>query len=109
MVNCLVQICVFLLSIGCAYGDGVYFAVNAQYSDSGYSAPDAKGHKRMYRCLVLTGDYCNGTGGMRMPPQKPGQPSHVLYDSLTNSTASPIMFIVFNDCQAYPEHLITYT
>ena len=82
--------------------------MNAQYSDGGYSRPDANGHKRMYRCLVLTGDYCNGTGGMRMPPQKPGQPSHVLYDSLTNNTGSPIMFIVFNDCQAYPEHLITY-
>lgn len=90
---------------GCAYGDGVYFAVNSSYSDSGYSAPDANGHKRMYRCLVLTGDSCQGVAGMRMPPPKAGQQSHILYDSLSG----PSMFIIFNDCQAYPEHLITYT
>lgn len=101
--TCAYLVCCLL--VGCAYGDGVYFAVNSSYSDRGYSAPDANGHKRMYRCLVLTGDSCQGVAGMRMPPPKAGQQSHILYDSLSG----PSMFIIFNDCQAYPEHLITYT
>ena len=89
-----------------ALGNGVYFAVNTSYSDQGtYTPKDSSGHKRMYRCLVLTGDYCNGNFSLRVPPAKQG---HILYDSVTNDTANPIMFVIFHDCQAYPEHIITY-
>ena len=100
--------CYLFFLLGVMYGDGVYFAVNSSYSDQGYSAPDSSGNKRMYRCLVLTGDYSKGARGMRMLPAKSGQQSHMLYDSLTDNTNSPSMFIIFHDCQAYPEHLITY-
>ena len=84
--------------------------MNTNYSDQAtYSPADASGHKRMYRCLVLTGDYCAGQSGMRVPPPKAGGQSHVLYDSVTNNVNSPMMFVIFHDCQAYPEHIITYT
>ena len=92
-----------------AIGNGVYFAVNASYSDQPtYSPADSSGHKKVYRCLVLTGDYCPGKSGMRVPPAKAGNQAHILYDSVTNNTVQPIMFVIFHDCQAYPEHIITY-
>ncbi|KAL4232309.1 Poly (ADP-ribose) polymerase [Mactra antiquata] len=87
---------------------GVYFAVNASYSDGGYARPGTDGYKRMYRCLVLTGRTSTAsTGPAAPPPLNPAVP-HVLHDSVTDNPANPVMFIIFNDTQAYPEHLITY-
>lgn len=91
------------------YGEGVYFAVNANYSgDDTYSRPDSKGHKRMYLCKVLTGEFTVGQKGIRVPPAKPGQQSHILYDSVVNDVSKPEMFIIFNDTQGYPDYLITF-
>ena len=84
----------------------MYFAVNSSYSDRGYSRPDASGHKRMFRCLVITGQSTPGQSGMKVPPTRTtvgGVP--ILYDSVSG----PGMFVIFHDCQAYPEHLITDT
>ncbi|XP_033757736.1 protein mono-ADP-ribosyltransferase PARP14-like isoform X2 [Pecten maximus] len=90
-----------------AFGDGVYFAVNASYSASTtYSRPDPSGHQRMYLCKVITGEFTQGTRGMRVPPAK-GQ-AHLLYDSVVDTPANPGMYIVFNDTQAYPDYLITF-
>uniref|UniRef100_A0A8B8E892 Poly [ADP-ribose] polymerase n=1 Tax=Crassostrea virginica TaxID=6565 RepID=A0A8B8E892_CRAVI len=92
-----------------AFGDGVYFAVNAGYSASDtYSKPDPQGLKRMYLCNVLTGEYTKGQSGMRVPPTKPGQQAHILYDSVVENPTNPGMFIIFNDTQAYPSFLITF-
>ncbi|XP_072118200.1 protein mono-ADP-ribosyltransferase PARP14-like [Mobula birostris] len=90
------------------YGNGTYFAVDANYSaQHTYSKPDANGMKYMYRARVLTGIYCQGQGGMVAPPSKsPSDPTE-LYDSVVDNTATPSMFIIFNDVQAYPEYLIT--
>lgn len=95
--------------IATAFGDGVYFAVNAGYSASDtYSKPDPQGLKRMYLCNVLTGEYTKGQSGMRVPPTKPGQQAHILYDSVVENPTTPGMFIIFNDTQAYPSFLITF-
>lgn len=105
------MIIIILFSIFAAtkYGEGVYFAVSANYSvlDT-YSHPDSKGHKRIYLCKVLTGDYTVGQKGMRVPPAKKGQQSHILYDSVVNNVSKPEMFIIFNDTQGYPDYLITF-
>ncbi|CAG2200839.1 PARP10_14_15 [Mytilus edulis] len=54
-----------------ALGAGVYFAVNVSYSITDtYSRPDPQGHKRMFLCRVLTGEYCNGASTMKVPPAK---------------------------------------
>ncbi|XP_061194487.1 protein mono-ADP-ribosyltransferase PARP14-like [Saccostrea echinata] len=91
-----------------AYGNGVYFAVNASYSASStYSPPDISGNRRVYRSRVLTGEYCPGRGGMKVPPNKPGG-GHILYDSVVDNTSNPGIFVIFNDTQAYPEYLITF-
>ena len=90
------------------YGNGTYFAVNANYSaQATYSVPDSQGQKYMYLCRVLTGDFTKGIQGMIVPPAK-NPNSTDLYDTLTNNPNAPSMFVVFNDIQAYPEYLITF-
>uniref|UniRef100_A0A3P9H6L6 Poly [ADP-ribose] polymerase n=1 Tax=Oryzias latipes TaxID=8090 RepID=A0A3P9H6L6_ORYLA len=93
---------------GAMFGNGSYFAVNPAYSAQNYAQPDNQGHKRMYQARVLVGDFTQGSSGMIIPPSKSGQ-SADLFDSVTDNTSSPTMFVVFNDMQAYPEYLITFT
>lgn len=89
-----------------AFGDGVYFAVNASYScQTRYSPADGLGNRHIYLCKVLTGEYTLGKNGLRVPPVKN---NHILYDSLVDNTTNPGMYIIFNDTQAYPEYLITF-
>jgi len=93
-----------------AYGDGVYFAVNANYSASGtYSPADSNGNRHIFLARVLTGEYTLGKSGLKTPPPKDASKSAVdLYDSVVNNTNSPIMFVIFYDAQCYPEYLITF-
>uniref|UniRef100_A0A3B3HJV2 Poly [ADP-ribose] polymerase n=1 Tax=Oryzias latipes TaxID=8090 RepID=A0A3B3HJV2_ORYLA len=93
---------------GAMFGNGSYFAVDPAYSAQNYAQPDNQGHKRMYQARVLVGDFTQGSSGMIIPPSKSGQ-SADLYDSVTDNINSPTMFVVFNDTQAYPEYLITFT
>ncbi|XP_038559136.1 protein mono-ADP-ribosyltransferase PARP14-like [Micropterus salmoides] len=95
--------------VGAMYGNGSYFAVDPGYSANGYAKPDAKGHKRMYLARVLVGDFTQGKGGIITPPAKSSSNSTDLYDSVVDQTANPTMFVIFNDIQAYPEYLITFT
>ncbi|XP_056389292.1 protein mono-ADP-ribosyltransferase PARP14-like [Hyla sarda] len=90
------------------YGNGTYFAVNANYSARGYSRPDAQGQKHLYLARVLTGVFCGGQSGMVAPPAKNPSNSTDLYDSVTDNPGNPSMFIIFNDIQAYPEYHITF-
>uniref|UniRef100_A0A8C1QZM9 Poly [ADP-ribose] polymerase n=1 Tax=Cyprinus carpio TaxID=7962 RepID=A0A8C1QZM9_CYPCA len=92
---------------GALYGNGTYFAVDPSYSAQGFSKPDAKGRKRIYLARVLVGDFTQGRKGIRTPPKKSSQ-SVDLYDSVTDKTNNPSMFVIFNDVQAYPEYLITF-
>ncbi|XP_042748215.1 protein mono-ADP-ribosyltransferase PARP14-like, partial [Lagopus leucura] len=92
------------------YGNGTYFAVNASYSaNDTYSKPDANGKKHMYLARVLVGQYSQGTQGAITPAVKSVGNSVDLFDSSTDNVNNPSMFIVFNDIQAYPEYLITFT
>ncbi|XP_032835533.2 protein mono-ADP-ribosyltransferase PARP14-like isoform X1 [Petromyzon marinus] len=93
-----------------AYGNGVYFAVSAMYSARDtYSPPDSDGIKYVYRARVLTGNYTAGSVGMLEPPPKdPIVNSVLLYDSVVDNTSRPSMFVIFNDNQAYPEHIIKF-
>uniref|UniRef100_A0A3Q2PCP0 Poly [ADP-ribose] polymerase n=1 Tax=Fundulus heteroclitus TaxID=8078 RepID=A0A3Q2PCP0_FUNHE len=93
---------------GATFGNGSYFAVNPAYSAGGYAQPDSQGHKRMYQARVLVGDITQGRSGMIAPPAKPGSTAD-LYDSVTDKQNNPSMYIIFNDIQAYPEYLLTFT
>ncbi|XP_009470176.1 PREDICTED: poly [ADP-ribose] polymerase 14-like [Nipponia nippon] len=93
-----------------SFGNGTYFAVNASYSASDvYSKPDAYGKKYMYLARVLVGEYAQGTKGSITPAAKNAHNSIDLFDSSTDNVNQPSMFIIFNDIQAYPEYLITFT
>ncbi|XP_009696676.1 PREDICTED: poly [ADP-ribose] polymerase 14-like [Cariama cristata] len=92
------------------FGNGTYFAVNASYSASDtYSKPDASGKKYMYLARVLVGEYSRGIKGSITPAPKNASNSIDLFDSSTDNVNQPSMFIIFNDIQAYPEYLITFT
>ncbi|XP_077306333.1 protein mono-ADP-ribosyltransferase PARP14-like [Lithobates pipiens] len=92
-------------------GKGTYFAVEAIYSsDDKYSVPDqSSGYKHMYLARVLTGIFCKGDPDIIVPPSKDNANPTDLYDSVADDTANPTVFAIFNDVQAYPEYLITFT
>ncbi|NXY07931.1 PAR14 polymerase, partial [Pteruthius melanotis] len=92
------------------FGNGTYFAVNASYSaHDTYSKPDVNGRKYMYLARVLVGEYSQGIKGAITPASKSASNSVDLFDSSTDNMSQPSMFIIFNDIQAYPEYLITFT
>ncbi|NWT22077.1 PAR14 polymerase, partial [Cardinalis cardinalis] len=92
------------------FGNGTYFAVNASYSaNDTYSRPDTNRKKYMYLARVLVGEYSLGKKGSITPARKNVSNSVDLYDSSTDNVSQPSMFIIFNDIQAYPEYLITFT
>ncbi|XP_058509656.1 poly(ADP-ribose) polymerase family member 14-related sequence 1 [Solea solea] len=90
------------------YGNGTYFAVQANYSaHDTYSKPNPNGEKCMYLCRVLTGDFTVGQPNMITPPAK-GASSVQMYDSVVDKAVNPSMFVIFHDSQACPEYLITF-
>ncbi|XP_074857419.1 protein mono-ADP-ribosyltransferase PARP14-like [Carettochelys insculpta] len=92
------------------YGKGTYFAVNANYSaQDTYSKPDVNGKKYMYLARVLVGEYCVGNQGLITPPSKNSADPTDQFDSVTDNMTNPSMFVIFNDIQAYPDYLITFT
>ncbi|XP_051991394.1 protein mono-ADP-ribosyltransferase PARP14-like [Xyrauchen texanus] len=89
------------------YGIGTYFAVNASYSAQPvYAAPATNGTQLMFVARVLTGYYDQGQKDMRTPPIRL-TPDHP-FDSVVDNMQNPTMFVVFHDCQAYPDYLITF-
>lgn len=98
------------LTTAANFGNGTYFAVNASYSAHDlYSKPDVNGKKYMYLARVLVGEYSLGKKGSITPARKNVSNSIDLFDSSTDNMNQPSMFIIFNDIQAYPEYLITFT
>ena len=93
---------------GTAYGRGVYFARDAQYSVN-YAGGVDHGSRHMYLAKVLVGKYCVGNRSMVVPPPKSPSKPEILYDSVVNNESSPSIFVVFFDNQCYPEYLITFS
>ena len=90
------------------YGQGVYFASNANYSVS-YSKPDTNGQCKMYHAKVLTGQYTKGDPQMKTPPSKndPNNPS-LHYDATVDDQTDPTIYVIYYDTQAYPEYIVTF-
>lgn len=83
-------------------GDGIYFAVNASYSNGNPYVMKKTNHRReLFLCQVLTGNSNQGCGGSKSPA--PG------YHSVFNrQDVSNDMFCIFNPYQAYPEYIVQY-
>eukprot|EP00620_Florenciella_sp_RCC1587_P002415 CAMPEP_0182600144 /NCGR_PEP_ID=MMETSP1324-20130603/90840_1 /TAXON_ID=236786 /ORGANISM="Florenciella sp., Strain RCC1587" /LENGTH=852 /DNA_ID=CAMNT_0024818055 /DNA_START=113 /DNA_END=2671 /DNA_ORIENTATION=- len=102
----------------CLFGKGTYFARDASYSACPqYSAPDAEGVQRMLMCKVLTGEFCLGAKDSPVPGPDPrgGKPNYripsqqLYYDSSCGQTEHlPILWVTFNDAQAYPEYQVEF-
>lgn len=90
---------------GVAYGKGVYFAANSQYSNT-YAIATSSGLKCMIRALVLVGESCVGNSSMNTPPEKQTG-TGVLYDSTCDGSGS--IYVCYHDNQCYPEYLIYYS
>ena len=97
--------CFFCCFSGVAFGRGVYFARDAQYS-LGY-ARGGVGGRHMYLARVLVGEYCVGNSAMIVPPPKNYLIPQILYESVVDNVENPSIFVVFYDNQCYPEYLIT--
>ena len=99
--------CYISFPLASDYGQGVYFAVNSNYSaDNKYAKPDKDGLQSMFICRVIIGKYTLGKKGMKMAPLLPG--SNERYDTLVNDQAKPTIFVTMTDAQAYPEYLVTF-
>lgn len=91
---------------GTLYGQGVYFAKRASMSVlDRYSPPNSEGHKAVFVARVLTGDYGQGSRGLKAPPLRASD-QVLRYDSAVDCLQQPNIFVIFHDTQALPTHLI---
>lgn len=96
-----------------AFGRGVYFAIDSFYSaNQMYSPPKDDGTSVMFLGRVLIGLSIQGDSGMKYPPRiadktsKESNPTQ--YNSTVNDMTFPGIYVVYKDCQAYPQYLITF-
>jgi poly [ADP-ribose] polymerase 7/11/12/13 len=94
------------------YGRGAYFAMNANFSDR-YANCDASANRRlswMFLARVLVGRSAVGRREyVRPPPLVCGKRNGELYDSCVNDLRKPVVFVIFDTDQCYPEYVISYT
>ena len=94
---------------GTACGKGSYFAVHASTSDGFAAKSGTSGHQMMFLSKVIVGLYVVGNSStVRPPPRDPSKPYN-LYHSCVDNQSNPSMFVVFENDQAYPEFLISYS
>lgn len=92
-----------------SYGQGTYFAINANYSaHHTYSKPAPDGTQMMFVARVLTGLHALGNSQLRVPPPRDPLLPHDRFDSVVDRMDQPNMYVVFHDNQAYPDYLITF-
>ena len=96
--------------VAVVYGRGVYFATQFSLSACNtYAVPDMSANKHVYLSRVLTGEYTTGHQTYVVPPQKPGATrASSRYDCVVDNPATPSIFVIFSDTQAYPEYLIVF-
>ncbi|CAF1233420.1 unnamed protein product [Rotaria sp. Silwood1] len=83
-------------------GDGIYFALNASYSNNDPYVMKKTPHRReLFICQVLLGQTTLGKNGLQSPPQG----FHAVHFSNTHQIDE---FCIFNHYQAYPEYIVQY-
>jgi len=93
------------------WGQGIYFAVNANYSALyAFNSPQGK---QVFYASVLLGDSVKlpADNKLKMPPEKKtsvGQFAIDRYDSVEGFTGNSVIFILYSNGVAYPSYLITY-
>ncbi|CAF1245349.1 unnamed protein product [Adineta ricciae] len=83
-------------------GDGVYFAVNASYSNNDPYVLKRTAHRReLFVCRVLLGNSVKGGFGLKSIPQD-------FHSVFHRDDAMNDMFCIFNPYQSYPEYIVQY-
>ncbi|CAD5119719.1 DgyrCDS8314 [Dimorphilus gyrociliatus] len=95
------------------FGRGVYFAIDSCYSTNPlYSPPKEDGTSVMFLGRVLIGLSIQGDSGMKYPPRIADKTSKEFnptqYNSTVNDMTFPGIYVVYKDCQAYPQYLIAF-
>jgi hypothetical protein len=85
-------------------GVGIYFALNASYSNCGYVLQNGDKSKEMIVCRVACGRDAPGLHGMKRPPLLPKSTA----ESYDSTSRLPTMYVVYDNAQAYPEYIIKY-
>lgn len=63
----------------------------------------------MFVARVLVGQYTQGKNHYRKPPPlDPNFPYGRCFDSCVDNTSNPMIFVVFESAQCYPEYIIEY-
>ena len=70
--------------------------------------PDDEFQRYLYLCKVVAGDFTYGQKDIEEPPIE-SVDAQKSYHSVVDDVLSPSMFVIFNDNQAYPEYLITFS
>lgn len=91
----------------CLWGRGIYFAVNASYSD-GYAFSKLT-RKYLLLCKVFVGEYTKlpSDKSLRQPPYK-NSSKKIMYDSVQGETGGSIIFITYENYWNYPFYLVEY-
>ena len=94
------------------WGEGAYFAVNAQYSDR-YAYEPSSGRRQFFLAMVLTGESysCGEDRSLKKPPLKERNKMFTdeRYDSVHGKTGGSDIYVVYEHDKAYPAYLITYS
>jgi len=88
-----------------AFGKGVYFARDANYSiNPRYAVPNVTtGRQYMLFCRVICGEYVKGQQDFLRPPQKNNAYE---YETMVDVCLDPSIIVACNDHQAYPTLLL---
>jgi len=90
------------------------FATYSTYSHSyahviGDKDSEYDGCHQIFVARVLVGRYAVGNSALRRPPPiDTSKPDDRLYDSTVDNISNPLIYVIFNNHQAYPAYLITY-
>lgn len=64
-------------------------------------------NKSMFLARVIVGDYTTGNKTYIRPPSKDGSLIN-LYDSCVDNPFSPLLYVIFDSNQIYPEYIIQF-
>jgi hypothetical protein len=94
------------------WGSGIYFAVNASYSNDYAFQNASDGSKSFFYAKVAIGQTIklDPNNKIRVPPLKPNQNGKLeeSFDSIQGFTNNSDIFIIYENSRAYPQYLITY-
>eukprot|EP01017_Pseudomicrothorax_dubius_P022273 TRINITY_DN2403_c0_g1_i4.p1 TRINITY_DN2403_c0_g1~~TRINITY_DN2403_c0_g1_i4.p1 ORF type:complete len:379 (+),score=57.88 TRINITY_DN2403_c0_g1_i4:67-1203(+) len=92
------------------WGNGLYFAVNASYSD-GYAETIGNGRKLFLVCQVLVGEIqetgTNNDNTLKKPKINPANQKR--FDSVGGFTNGSQVYIVYENHKCYPAYLIEFS